>query len=521
MTRWNLKATWLGAAGENVRPSCHTICVVGLLYLQAATLTPRGWAQEQFELSAPHLGVNSRATLSGTSLQVVGADGVVTNYVRDARFDSQDRAWLGFFSRTASQVLRWPAAGSGNMQIGSMQGNSIAYRTSQMTIRPIAPADRVARRPVLPPVMEPPALEPAGQLSTVGGLVAELALSKLFEAVSNRSRRADAELLRLASYDARGVPWVLTRGSGFNLNTIRSGTTVGADWWVTPAGPGYVRIESYDQGLVYAVSAVRGGGLALQPLSQDPGQLWRVTGVGRVAHRFVLESVAFPGNCFARQAGGVFLQPITYQPAQLWSPFVAPVVPTFRPFWRSVNTEIIAAAPLPPAKIELQNSHRFALLVLLGDVRTGAEFEQIRIEPGTSTTVMLDRDPGATLLETVEIRSLGGLWERQQYSTAVPPSALYDLSVYEEHLQSIAIDATGKSPNPIEDVNYVPKSVGWLALPADLPAQGRIDVYARAKAANNPGAVRRLDPAQFEEQPDTSPVEALLEKFQSTPRRKF
>ncbi|MEM7560892.1 MAG: hypothetical protein AAF394_17350, partial [Planctomycetota bacterium] len=98
-----------------------------------------------------------------------------------------------------------------------------------------------------------------------------------------------------------------------------------------------------------------------------------------------------------------------------------------------------------------------------------------------------------------------------------------DLSVYEEHLQSIAIDRTGTSPNPIEDVNYVPKSVGWLPLPVGegLPEVSRMDLYAKAKQARNPGGVRRLDAEQFNAKTPERPLEQILKQHQSVRRRKF
>jgi hypothetical protein len=262
----------------------------------------------------------------------------------------------------------------------------------------------------------------------------------------------------------------------------------------------------------------------LQPLAQDARQLWRVVGAGRVANRYVFESVHYPGACLTRVGGGgLGLQPISFAATQFWLPFAAPAVVGVQPFWRSMTQEIVANPPLPPARLELFNSHKYALVVLLGDSRQGGLVQQLRIEPNSSQTINLERDAGATLVESFQIRSRLGLWEQQQFVTTVPPTAAYDLSVYEEHLQSIAIDRTGKSPNPIEDVNYIPKSVGWVPLPAgqNLPENGRLDLYARALAAKNPGAVRRLDPQQFDEAPRTNPVEAILEEFQSVPRRSF
>ncbi len=119
----------------------------------------------------------------------------------------------------------------------------------------------------------------------------------------------------------------------------------------------------------------------------------------------------------------------------------------------------------------------------------------MRIPAGQKQTMQLDRDSGATLYEEQEIRTASGIWDRQQYATPIPPAAFYDVSVYEEILQSIAIDRTGKSPNPIEDVNYQPKSLGWLQLPPGqgLQENGSLDLYELGKAAKNPGAVRRID----------------------------
>jgi hypothetical protein len=68
----------------------------------------------------------------------------------------------------------------------------------------------------------------------------------------------------------------------------------------------------------------------------------------------------------------------------------------------------------------------------------------------------------------------------------------------------------------------MPKSVGWLQVPpgAALPQNSNMDVMSQARSANNPGAVRRMDPKQFEFKPK-SPTEAILDEFKSVPRKKF
>ena len=332
-------------------------------------------------------------------------------------------------------------------------------------------------------------------------------------------------MVRLGGVDAAGRRRFVSHDRRLNLSAA-SGSR-GSDWLVTPVGGGFVRLQTQQNGQLLSLMGYKQGRLALSPPNQDARQFWKVSSAPRrreSAQVFALESVAFPGRCVAfNSAGNLIMQPMTFAANQVWLPYVAPPLPTVQPMWRSVRSEIVPNAQLPPAQIDLVNSHRYALVLALADSRKAGGFQQLRVEPGQSLTVELERDTGATLIEVVEIRSATGVWDRQEFRTEIPPGAFYDLSVYEEHLQSIAIDATGKSPNPIEDVNYVPKSVGWFALPAgrDLPDRGSIDVYPRAMDAMNPGAVRRLDPKQFDKPAARDQLEKILDKIDSVPRRKF
>ncbi len=491
--------------------AARTLGGVAVILLFAANIA----AQERFELSAPEIGVSSQATLSANELQVVSQSGVVTSYLRDSRYDSQDGQWVGYVSPGAQQVIRWPVSNRGPMQIGELRGKQVVYRPSQMTIQPVTGMlERVVERPVLPPDMlgQSGSLQPSDFLSQVlaGSLAAGM--------VEPRS-------LQIATLDDRNLPTLLNRGSAFDLRTT-SNVSDASDWWFAPAGTGYVRMQTYRDGRIYAIGAQTASHAILMPLSQDPRQLWRVAGAGRVANRFLLENVQYPGACLTHVGGRVVLQPINFAPTQLWVPLIPPSLPVLQPLYRTVSHDIRANAPLPAAQLELFNSHRNALIVLLGDNRAGAAVQQIRIEPNSAQVVVLERDAGSTIMETVEIRSALGGWDRQQFVTAVPPSTFYDLSVYEEHLQSIAIDRTGKSPQPIEDINLVPKSVGWIALPPSaLPERSRLDVYSRAQSSHNPGAVRRLDPQQFDKIPQQSDrLDAVLQEFQTpatAPRRQF
>ncbi|MCA9127281.1 MAG: hypothetical protein KDB22_09345 [Planctomycetales bacterium] len=477
-------------------------------------------AQQEFELVAPAARTSSRAVLETTLLRIEGSDGSTTTYLRDQSYDSPDGQWRGFFSRQASQVIRWPVVNSGNLQIGTIAGGRINYRTSQMTIRPIG-QQHANNRPVLPPsTVGQPLVGTPHDLSTLGSTN-----SQLFTALeAGRYSTAAAERLRMANVDERGLTWLLShsRLGGLRGEIFRTGSNIDSqeiDWWIAPSVGDLVRIEALEQGQVLAVG-VQGGGLALSPIGQDTRQLWRPVFRARVTDRFVFESVHLPGHCLSLVGGQIALQPINFTASQWWVPIVPPPVIAFQPLTRTVRQEVIPNAALPPAQVELINSHRYALITLIGDRRDADSVTQVRIEPNTKVVVSLERDPGARLVETFELQIAPGQWERQEFVTELPPSTRYDLSVYEEHLQSIAIDRTGKSPNPIEDTNFVPKSVGWLLLPAELQVTMQIDVYPTAVAANNPGAVRKFD-FRAQETNAGSPLDTILNEFQNPKRRSF
>jgi len=500
-----------------------------VIVLSVPTFVSSALSQERFRLDAPAAGAAADAYLTQADLVVVDQAGKNTVYSRDPQFDSQDGQWLGYFSRNLNQVIRWPAAGAGNMQIGDAAGGAVRYRTSQMTIRSL---DRTAQRPVLPPPMNTQEPSPfpnspanplnlsaapdAGFVDSLQSITPNPIFDSIFQGQDARS-----QMLQLATFDARGSQLYLSRDRSNALSLSRD-PVADSNWWVVPSGNQFVRVQHYQNGRVTALSATRTQSIALTAISQDPRQLWRVSSIAGNRNRFVLENAMYSGQCLTSNGGQLLLQPINYAPAQWWVPLSAPTLPTYEPFWRTVSQEVHSNAPLPPAQLGLLNTHRSALIVLLGDQRQAGQVQQLRIEPGQTATLTLDRDSGSTIVETYEIRSPGGVWDRQQFTTAIPPRVIYDLSVYEEFLQSIAIDRTGKSPHPIEDVNYMPKSVGFMQIPpgAALPQTSTMDALAQARAANNPGAVRRLDPKQFEFQP-SSPTEAILDEFKSTPRKKF
>lgn len=494
-------------------------------------------AQQQFTLSAPSLNIASRALLSARKLEVIDSQGTVNLYHRDAKLDSDDGHWIAYRSQETGKILRWPSSNSGGLQIGTPQGGSIRYTISQMQIQPAGgarplPGDRpLSGEPGGPGSVLPP---PNGTLpgndfnnpAPIQESVVEyhgkqwnnFATSDLFTRIIANpvNRLPNQQAIHLVSYDSSGTPWAITQ-RGANVGCT-SQVSSQAMWWVAPAGPGMVRLQMLNNGQVWALAAHNRNALRLDLVGQDPRQLWRVSHGHANQNQFLLENAHFVGNYLSHIGRGALgMQPWLALPTQMWVPISPP--PTYmtslQPFWRNVNREIRPNPPLPPAEVELSNSHKNALMVLVGDLRSGQVVKELRIEPNQSTSITVERDPGSTLVEVVEIMTPGGGWNRQEYVTPIPPVSLYDLSVYEEFLQSIAIDRTGKSPNRIEDVNYQPKSVGLLVLPPGdaLPERGQMNAFAQAKSADNAGAVRRLDPKRFEKA-KADPLESILEDIQ-------
>ncbi len=258
--------------------------------------------------------------------------------------------------------------------------------------------------------------------------------------------------------------------------------------------------------------------ISLLPINNAADQLWRIqTLQGNGGYCF--ESVLYPGmglTCVPNQ--GLSLQNLTYDPWQVWWP----QTPTFvlpQPQFRTVQHQVVPNPPLRPVSAKITNSHSDTLLVLIADRRHTQTMQKLRIPSRGSERIQLDRDPGGTIVATVETMDAFGNWNQRQINTPIPSRVLYDMSVYEEFLQSIAIDRTGTSPNPIEDINYQPRSIGFFLVPpgAELPEVAEIDAYRIADDSQNPGAVRRLNPRDLQKTnavPATDPLKDLLNKFQ-------
>ena len=549
-----------------MRPTLHCMeaMLIAMLLLSVSSLSN---AQDlvqsgTFELSAPGVAESSVATVTPNELSVRDSAGAISRYQRLPRYDTADQQLLGYSSRQLQRVIRWPASSSGRMQIGTLNSSGqIDFTWSKMTVtnsqqaRVLQPSSEI-----LPPGIEPAftgrvrnGAVPSGQ---VGNLLSLPSMTAMHLSVGNPNER---QFLGLQDGDRFGF--------------TNQATGVDSAWYIAPVSDNIVRLQqrrqndwlaiglgnvpdgmarssrldhragafggaSFGGGAFPAGGSFGGGGfpsgssfgggggrranagfpISFSRIHNGADQLWRIHAM-QGSGGYCFESVLYPGmglTCMPNQ--GLTLQSITYDPWQVWWP-QAPTFALPQPQFRTVQHQVTSNPALRPVSARIVNSHSETLVVLVADRRHSQSVQKLRIPAMGSELVHLDRDPGGTIVETVETMDAFGNWNQQQYNTPIPPTVLYDISVYEEFLQSIAIDRTGKSPNPIEDVNYQPRSIGFFLVPPgdELPEVAEIDAYRIAEDSQNPGAVRRLNPRDLQKNnatPSADPLRELLNKFQ-------
>lgn len=437
--------------------------------------------QRQYELVLEDTGLVSQAERTPQRLMIIDSAGNPTEYTRDRRFDSQDRGFIAYSSAAARQVLRWPADDRGRMQIAELVGDRpTAFRPSRMTIR---------------------ALQPAGGGGGIGGAGA-----------ANIEFRDPVRLVSAARVERH----LGALGDG-RLTLGLAADDDAQAWLLTPLDNGYYRIHNGLRGRRWSLSGRPGGRPRLERTARDVNQLWQVL---PIHDRPGWQAFACAGGGPARHvltvdgAGVLALQPFVYATSQMWllRPWGVALPPVFAEY-RFVTRELRPNPPLEPASVEFVNDHSRELWVLVADRLDPAQPLRLRIPAGKSQAVSLVRDAGGTLVEVYEYGS-PGLAQRDEFATPLPPSVRYDVSVYEVIVQSIAIDRTVPG-GKLEDVNYAPKSVGWFALaPGPELESGPLDVYATAVRQKNAGAVRRIDPSEWQPQAKgADPVESLLDEF--------
>lgn len=297
----------------------------------------------------------------------------------------------------------------------------------------------------------------------------------------------------------------------------------GGHWVVTPLNNSLARIDWCIGNDFYGLQAVG----VNQPLqcfvgNTMPSQLWRLQRFPGYSKNFLLESLMYPGYCATFYQDNLFLMPIEFAPAQqFW--FDRPPSLVLPPVFRNTTQRIEPNPPLPPAQVHLINQSQEKLIAVVAELQNPANPLEVEIPAGGKTTIEVQRDAGSTIYETYQV-SVGGNWTQRQRTYEIPPATLYDVSIYEVFLQSIAIDRTGTSPNAIEDVNYQPRSIGMFQIPPgnQIPELAAIDVMDGARKSNNPGGVRPL-PSKMKNAVSSGdrasdPLKKILDEVQS--RRK-
>jgi hypothetical protein len=323
------------------------------------------------------------------------------------------------------------------------------------------------------------------------------------------------ELIRLVS--AARADHALGAAADGHLTVGWAANDDGQAWLVTPLENGYVRIHSGLRGRRWSLAGAPDGLPRLEKTSRDANQLWQIVPIADRPGRYAFACAGRERTAHVLTVGasGVLgLQPFVYSPAQMWiqRPWGGVLPPVFSEY-RFVSRELQPNPPLEPARVEFVNSHSKELWVLVADRRNPAQSMHLRIPAGKGETVSLARDSGGLLVEVYDY-GVPGLAQRDEFVTPLPPFVRYDVSVYELAVQSISIDRTVPG-GKLDRVNYSPKSLGWFELPPGVELEGGpLDVFETARRQKNPGAVRRIDPSEWESPAKTTdPVESLLDEF--------
>jgi hypothetical protein len=478
------------------------------------SIASEGNAQSVFVLKIPdgqYSSVSqnqSVASISDEQLVVQDTAGGVTTYTRLRRYDTPDGQFIAYASREAQRVIQWPVANRGAMRIGTLQNGRIEFSQSRMSV--FSADSDVGQGLGNRSPNEQPMVFDEGQVSSPAGYP-----SMLLATGEPNSR----SFLR-ANWSQGGAV-----ASGGGVQFVSQANDPQAAWMITPVGGDMVRVQQAVgnqwaalgvdprdiQGFGNGVLAQRGARAQIRfsAVNNSVSQLWRIE--QQFGGGYCFESVAMPGfgmTCIPNQ--GLWLQPLVYSPWQIWWA-QQPSFNVSMPQYRIANEQIVPNPPLGPISLRVANTHSEAIVVLLADRRNPNAPRKLRIPAGGSEVLVLERDSGATINQTTEFVDGFGNWDRREYQIPVPPVVLYDVSVYEEFLQSIAIDRTGKSPNVIEDINYQPRSVGFLLLPPgdQLQDNSVLDVYRAAADSKNPGAVRKLSPSDYNNSSSSKPSSAV------------
>lgn len=487
--------------------------------------------QVEYRLVSDDPPVTSFVILDANKMTVFDSQGGITTYQRASRFDSDDRNWVAYSNTQSKRTIRWPTSNTGNLLIGSLSSRgTMTFVPSRMEIQseeaPVRDRTRSEARNA----------QEKGDPWELRSEWKDHQMGRSNRTLAAEANRPDNDTLEdkldvlgfpeawlhqsipvQFSDTANGGRFLAQNHSGFSMVNSQRGAKRDdrTQWNMTPVGNGLVRIQCRGPSQWLGLSCDRRRPF-LEPFNGTNQQLWRLQPC--LGGGYLFESVFNPGQVLAWQANGLIFQPITYAAPQIWYPNFA-ASPWVTPIQRNVQSVINPNPPLPPAKVELMNESSSAVWIVLNNKQLGSfGAEQFRIPAYGSKIVEIERDSGSTVLETFEQQSFLGGWQQERFTSAIPPITLYDISVYEEFLQSIAIDSTGTHPNRIQDINFQPKSIGYFEVPpGDLISENHtLDVVRTARSAQNTGAVRPINREPFEKPAvRQDPLHDLLRELQN------
>lgn len=207
--------------------------------------------------------------------------------------------------------------------------------------------------------------------------------------------------------------------------------------------------------------------------------------------------------------GPFFIAPLI--PGQIIPVPVPFLVPVPQPQSVLIDSRLLPDPAAPPARIELANTTQYKLRVEFIDLLENRSVASRDIEPGVSIPLRVPRTVGATLVETYRTYGPFGDVSDHQVTRPIAAEIRYELVVRRWQIQSLAIDRTGKSPNPIEDISFVGHGVGRFRFPAGPSlSDGRIDVHRAAVAAGNAGSVPPIVPRGDDQSIRSDPLQEAL-----------
>ncbi len=160
-----------------------------------------------------------------------------------------------------------------------------------------------------------------------------------------------------------------------------------------------------------------------------------------------------------------------------------------------IDSQTVPGPVLEPVELGLRNGGPSEIIVTIVDTLNRGAPRQIRIRPGEVVREQFNRQSTDQQIDTYRVASPNGDFGTKRVTVPIPPEVQYEIIVHQWQIQSIAIDRTGKSPNPIEDVNMQGKGVGRFPLPPGEELKpGVVDVYKAAIRSKNAGDVTPIVP---------------------------